>query len=271
MIDFFKYYNDISKDVVFYNFELSHVIALIIIALVILVSLKIISKMKQEKARIVIRILAVVLLLVDLSHTYWMYKCGVTEFIKLLPLHICALNIIFIPLAVFSKNKILCEYIYAFSIIGGIFGVTLPSGVSGSYPIIHFQTIQTFIFHGLLILIPLAQIVSKEFMPDVKKIYKVHILFLIIAVLVGILDYTFDENYLFIKYPPEVGIVEWVYNNLGVGVYSILWAIVCLGGSSMIYIPIEIYKKKLKNKLENKLEKDELEENKNIDKVKQEG
>ena len=84
MIEFFKYYNDISKDIVFYNFELSHVIALIIIALVILVSLKIFSKMKQEKARIVIRILAIVLVLVDLSHTYWMYKCGVTDFIKLL-------------------------------------------------------------------------------------------------------------------------------------------------------------------------------------------
>lgn len=262
MIEFFKYYNDISKDIVFYNFELSHVIALIIIALVILVSLKIFSKMKQEKARIVIRILAIVLVLVDLSHTYWMYKCGVTGFIKLLPLHICALNIIFIPLAVFTKNKVLCEYIYAFSIIGGTFGVMFPSGVSGSYPIIHFQTIQTFIFHGLLILIPLAQIVSKEFMPDVKNIYKVHILFLIIAVLVGMLDYTFDENYMFIKYPPEVGIAEWVYNNLGIGVYSVIWGIVCLGGSLLVYVPLEMYKKKLKNKLE---------KNKDVKEIKQEG
>ena len=243
MTDFFKYYNEISKDVVFYNFDLSHVIALIIVVLTIVILLKLFSKMKQENARIVLKILAVVLVVVELSHTYWLYKCGVRDWFKLLPLHICALNIFFVPLAVFTRKKFLCEYIYAFSIVGGIFGLTLPSGVSGSYPIIHYQSIQTFIYHGLLIFIPLAQIVIKDFMPDVKNAYKVYVLFLIIASLVGIFDYTFDENYMFIKYPPDVEIARWVYKNLGVVVYTSLFGVICISGSLLIYLPIEIYKK----------------------------
>lgn len=244
MNDFFKYYTEISKDVVFNNFDLSHIVALIIVFLVIIIGLRILKNMEQEKAKNVLKVLAILVPIVEFSHTYWLYRCGVTDIEKLMPFHICAMNVFFIPLAIFTKNEFIREYTFAFSIIGGIFGITLPSGVSGSYPIIHYQTIQTLIYHGLLIFIPIAQIVIKDFMPDIKKVYRVHIVFIIIAILVGIFDYMFDENYMFIKYPPDVGIAKCIYNECGIVIYTILFGIVCLGGSTLMYIPIEFYKKK---------------------------
>ena len=263
MTDFFKYYTEISEKVVFNNFDFSHNLSMVIILIAIVVGLKLLSKVKKENARVILKILACITVVLELSHTLWLYKCGLTDIEKLLPFHICALNIFFIPYAVFSKNKFACEYIFAFSIIGGFFGITFPSGVSGSYPIIHYQTIQTFIYHGLLIFIPIAQIVVKDFMPDIKKIYRVHILFIIIAIFVGIFDYIFDENYMFIKYPPDVYIAKWVYKNWGIGVYTFLFGVICLGGSILVYIPLEIYKKvKFKNENENKNVNEKIEDKK---------
>ena len=246
MIDFFKYYTEIPKEMTFKNFGMAHNISLLIILIFIILGISFIRKIDRKKCKFIIKVLAVCVPVLELSHTVWLYNCGLTDWQKLLPLHICAMNMILIPIAIFSKNLLIREYVFAFSIVGGIFGVVLPSGVSGSYPIIHYQTIQTFIYHSLLIFIPIAQIAIDDFMPDIKNIYKVHILFIVLAILVGIFDYTFDENYMFIKYPPDVELAKYIFNNLGIVVYTIVFIIVCTFGSILMYLPLELYKKKIK-------------------------
>ena len=245
MIDFFKYYTEIDKKIVFNNFDYLHVISMIIVLSLILLGLKIIKNIKKESAKKLLRVLAILVPAVEFSHTYWLYKCGITSISKLLPFHICALNIFFIPLSVFTTNVIIKEYTYAYSIIGGFLGIVCPSGVSGSYPIFHYQTIQTFIYHGLLIFIPIAMCMIGEIKPNYKNLYKVHIIFIIIAVFVGTFDYVFDENYMFIKYPPEVKIVEVLYKRLGDFWYSITHLVVCVLGSYISYIPFIIKNCKL--------------------------
>ena len=246
MIDFFKYYTEIPKEVTFEKFGMSHNISILIIFIFIISGISFIRKIDRKKGRTILKVLAICVPVLELSHTVWLYNCGLTDWQKLLPLHICAMNMILIPIAIFSENLLIREYVFAFSIIGGIFGVLLPSGVSGSYPIIHYQTIQTFMYHLLLIFIPIAQIAIDDFMPDIKNIYKVHILFIVLAILVGIFDYTFDENYMFIKYPPDVELAKYIFNNLGIAIYTVVFVIVCTLGSTLMYLPLELYKKKLK-------------------------
>ena len=265
MTDFFKYYTEINKEVVFQNFDRGHSIALIILLVCMLIGFKIIKSLKKETANKVLKVLAILVPIVELTHTYWLYTCGETSIVKLLPFHICSISMITIPLAMFTNNVYIKEYVFAYSVIGGIFGVSLPSGVSGSYPIIHFQTIQTIIFHGLIVFVPLAMIVAGVFKPNIKNLRVVHIIYFIIAVCVGLFDYVFGENYMFLMYPPEVGIAEWVYSNFGLGIYIVIHFITCFVGSYIAYIPGLIIEKVNTRKNEKKIENNIDNENERIE------
>ena len=65
----------------------------------------------------------------------------------------------------------------------------------------------------------------------------------------------FGENYMFLMYPPEVGIAEWVYSNFGLGIYIVIHFITCFVGSYVAYIPGIIAKKVNNRKFEKKIEK----------------
>ena len=58
MTDFFKYYTEISEKIVFNNFDFFHNLSMVIILIAIVVGLKLLSKVKKENARVILKILA---------------------------------------------------------------------------------------------------------------------------------------------------------------------------------------------------------------------
>ena len=95
------------------------------------------------------------------------------------------------------------DFVFATSLLGGIFGTVLPAGVADYYPLFSFQTIQTIMLHGLLIYVPLAQILSGRHRPDLRRFHHVLCLFLAVVFVVGFIDFHFDQNYMFLFAPPE--------------------------------------------------------------------
>ena len=160
MKSFFAFWDQVDPKDAFPQFGALHIAALAMMALVLYLSLKGIKRMKPSKAKAVIRVAAVAVPVVEFTHTYWLYLCGEKDLIRLLPLHLCAMQSFFIPLAVFSGKTIFWEFIYATSILGGIFATVFPVGVADVYPLLHYQTIQTFVLHSLLIFVPMALILS---------------------------------------------------------------------------------------------------------------
>lgn len=179
-------------------------------------------------------VFAIAVPIIELSHTIWLYLCGQTNIIKLLPFHLCASQSVFIPLAVFTKSTALKEYIFATSILGGFFGMTFPAGVAGNYPIFHYQTIQTMVLHSLLILIPLALIVCFGFRPDIRNFSKVLGIFFTAVIPAAAVDSVFGENYMFLRYPPEGTPLSFIFDHFGRGIYLLLtfllftWIVFCL-------------------------------------------
>ena len=162
---------------------------------------------------------------------------GTTAIVKLLPLHLCGLQCIFIPLAVFTKFTCFRDFVYASSLLGGIFGTVFPAGVAGYYPAWSFQTLQTFALHGLLIFVPLALISAGWHRPDPRRFPRVLCIFLMAALVVGIVDRVFGENYMFLFAAPENTPLEWIYNAFGRGIYLACAFVLLAGASFLIHLP----------------------------------
>lgn len=214
-----------------------HIALLIIVALGLFLALHYIAHAPKKRAKQLICAAAVAVPALELSHTVWLYFCGYTDLIKLLPLHLCAMQSIFIPLAVFTKKACFREFIYATAVLGGALGIIFPTGVAECYPVWHYQTIQTAVLHGLLIFVPLALIFSGEFRPKLRNFSKVLFIFLCVALVAAAVDFRFEENYMFLRQAPEGTPLDWVYDTFGRGAYLIVAFVVLAAASVSMYIP----------------------------------
>ena len=262
MDNFFGFYTQYEKKQTFQGFGFEHICAIIITAIIIAMITYYIGKINKIKAKKFLNILAILVPIVELSHTIWLINCGQTDFRKLLPFHLCAMQVFFIPLAVFTKKQVFKDFVFATSILGGSFGIIFPSGVADNYPFFHFQTIQTLCYHSLLILVPILLIRIGEYKPTIKRLKNSVILFIAIGIPVYILDTILGENYMFLKCPPEVDFIENIFSNYGQTVYLIIMFILLLIASMLIHIPFDMINRVRENKLEVKTDNEKSKDEK---------
>ena len=228
---------DVPSPQAFSLFGAQHIALLLFLAGCIAAGLYILKRLSPQGQKRMIYAAAILEPALELSHSLWMYCTGTTAIVKLLPLHLCGLQCIFIPLAVFTKFTCFRDFVYASSLLGGIFGTVFPAGVAGYYPAWSFQTLQTFALHGLLIFVPLALISSGWHRPDPRRFPRVLCIFLMAALVVGIVDRVFGENYMFLFAAPENTPLEWIYNAFGRGIYLACAFVLLAGASFLIYLP----------------------------------
>ncbi len=231
---FFSYYPEIPKEKVFHTFDLYHIIAMLIIILLIAAALFATKKAKPKTVNTTLRICAVLVPITELSRVIWMISRGQTSLSELLPLHVCGMQVFFIPAAIYSNKLILKDYVYTTALLGGILAIISPSGVAEAYPILHFQTIQTFVLHFLLIFIPLAMVICTDYKPTIKRFPGVLAIFLFSAGIALAADYLLDENYMFLRYPPEVGFLLNLFNHYGQFIYLLVAFLLLVGAGAII-------------------------------------
>lgn len=238
---FFKMGDQLSPADAFAMFGAAHIALLIFCGVFLLMTLHHLKKMPAGKAEKLIRMMAVAVPVLEFSHTIWLYLCGHQSLIKLLPLHLCAMQSLFIPLAVFTKKTCFQEFIYATSVLGGIFGILFPTGVAEVYPLFHYQTIQTVLLHMLLILVPLALIVTGAFRPSARNFPKVLLIFLCVAFVAAVVDFSSGENYMFLNLPPQGTPLVWFYEYGGHLFYLLTTFVVLAGISLSMYLPFQLH------------------------------
>lgn len=244
MGEFFAFYDTVDPTGAFPLFGARHMMMVALMLLGLSWALKWVSQLPEEKSWRVIQIAAVVEPILELSHTVWLYQCGQTQLVKLLPLHLCSMQCVFIPLAVFTKRRALWDYLYATAVLGGLCGVLFPAGVAGVYPLWHFQTIQTVLLHSLLIFVPLALIATGRFEPSLKGFGRALLVFTPVAAIAALVDVLYGENYMFILSPPEGTPLVWIYELFGHGWYLVLTFLLIAAMSLSIHLPYWYRQKK---------------------------
>ncbi len=184
----------------FVTFSAMHIITLIIVAVVIIATVLIMRRVKDEKSRKIFRYcLAIVLFLAEGIRMLWLAIGGRFTLAESLPIHICGIMIITCIILLLSKNQTFFEICFYLGISGPIQALITPDA---KFPFPHFMYFQTFIAHGGILLTVFYFIFVEKFRPkNVFALIKVAIITNLYMILILGLNYLLNSNYLFLMGP----------------------------------------------------------------------
>ncbi|MGI5849332.1 MAG: hypothetical protein ACOX8Q_04620 [Christensenellales bacterium] len=90
-----------------------------------------------------------------------------------LPLQLCGIQMFVLPIVLFSRGRFsicLREFAYTYGIIGFLLALLLPLTTLYDYPVFHFRTIQSILYHAALGFIAFM-LPHLDYQPDIKNVH----------------------------------------------------------------------------------------------------
>ena len=126
-----------------------------------------------------------------------------------LPLHLCSIAGILCFIHEFGYDRLpekltvlIGHMLFSVCLVGAVLAIVFSDGTA--YPAFHFITIESNLFHALVILYILISKTEGMIMPSVKDSYKTVLFLAVISLLVYAVDKTVHANYMFLL-GPSVG------------------------------------------------------------------
>ena len=166
-----------------------------------------------------------------------------------LPFHLCSVSLFTYPLAVFTKNKIFQNFIYAVNMPGALFALITPD--VGSSPALSFYVLHLFIAHTFIVLIPLYMVCCGFFRPDYRVLPGVTLMLLATMLPALVLNKLIDSNYYFINGPVKGTLTGQLAEWTGNDAYILPMAGLLLAVWALLYAPFaaaDLIKRKEKTK-----------------------
>ncbi|MBI5942767.1 MAG: TIGR02206 family membrane protein [Chloroflexi bacterium] len=179
-----------------------HLIALTIILLICFL-LSSMHSLADNKKRILLSLMGGLLLINETGWHAWNIYWGTWTIQTMLPLHLCSFTVWGSIYMLFTGNRNV--YFYETLYFLGIGGATqaLLTPDAGPYGFPHFRAFQTFISHGLLVIIPLYMTIVEGYRPTLASFKRVFIVTNIYMVVVFFVNLAIGSNYLFVAGKPE--------------------------------------------------------------------
>lgn len=237
---FFTYRTEgVPKELASGLFTSGHLTALLIVAFSIITLLLIFKNQSLKVRKRFIIICAFVIVAAECARMIWVVlRIGFTVS-DTLPFNLCGLMIFFVPAAVITRKKLLLEFIYACGLAGALAALLTPD--VSIYPVLHFQYIQSFIVHGMIVFVPIFLIAAEGFRPNYKYIPKVLLLLLSMLPVIYGLNLISGSNFFFLMYAPPGTLIE-IYSNIaGYPGYIVLLLFTMVVLWTVLYLPWVIY------------------------------
>ena len=131
-----------------------------------------------------------------------------------LPLHLCSLAMfvcLYYGAHPWSKN---CgQILYSVCFPGAMCALLFPDWTM--FPILHFQSIHSFVYHTLLVQVSLAPVVTGRIRPGLRQVWKSMAFLVAVAIPVGVLNRLLHTNYMFLGHPSAGSPLELLGNIPG--------------------------------------------------------
>lgn len=220
----------------FQIFDGVHLVTLAIIVGIILFIFYGWKNPSEETRKRVKIILAVVLVVNEIAWHAWNYASGFWTLQTMLPLHVCSMLVWTGAYMVLTRNNFIYEYMYFLGIGGAMQALLTPD--LGAYGFPHFRFFQTFISHGLLVIVPIYMTKIEGMRPTWKSLLRVAIGINIYLVLVYFVNISIGSNYMFtVSKPPTESLLDmmgpWPVYLLGMEAIGL---VVCL----LLYLPFAL-------------------------------
>jgi hypothetical integral membrane protein (TIGR02206 family) len=238
--DFFKYWDDLPEDGGFSLFGLTHIGWLIFLTAAIVLSAAGFKKTDTITRCRIIKILAVILFTLELLKDLYLVITGNMQ-VQYLPLEMCGLAIFIELIYSFSNSKFLGEVMCIICMPGAMAALLFPDWTR--YPFFNFMHINSFILHGILVLIPILILSSRMHVPKIKYMWK-NVLFLIIVVpIIYVINKCQGTDFMFLMWPSIGSPFMKVYMNYGYAAYMIVYGVTVFGVMCGVYGVLGILKK----------------------------
>lgn len=196
---FFTYIDNIPKR--FHNsmFSAQHLLAVGMVMCMWCI-LTIVFKEKSEitKWRMLI-LISLLLPLTEGAQVLWYNAVGQFSWGYTLPLHLCSLMCIILPIMTITRSRLLMEYSYAMGLAPAFMTLLTPDVYF--YPSFSFIYIQSILVHGIICFIPIFMVLGMGFRPDIKSLPKTIAMLMVFALMVIPINIATNGNYFFLRYP----------------------------------------------------------------------
>lgn len=155
----------------------------------------------------------------ELSRQVWAISLGSYDFSEMLPLHLCGLQIFLMPIMLKTKHRSWRTFVYLTAMIGSLAAIFFNEGILERYPLWHFQSLQSFVIHGLIMMVPLYDIIWFKYRPSFKELPFSMLLLLYLAIQSYIINIFTGGNYLFVTFAPRNTPLEIVSSIVGPQLY----------------------------------------------------
>lgn len=193
-----------AKDYTGGAFELygtDHLIALGIITLACFSFMYFRNTWGEKERKFFRYFVAAVLVINETSWHAWAAYWGLWTIQTMLPLHICSVFVWLSAYMLVVKNRDIYEMAYFLGLGGATQALLTPDASQYGFP--HYRAFQTFISHGLLVIVPIYMTLVEGYRPTLQSFKRVFVWTNIYMVIVFFLNLAIGSNYLFIGHKPE--------------------------------------------------------------------
>nr|WP_276576374.1 YwaF family protein [Caldicoprobacter algeriensis] len=174
------------------------------------------------------------LVFLNIFRFVWDVYMGIFNIKEDLPLQLCGIQMFAIPLAlllqrnegqpldysdtssiaetsrwIWKMGEYMCEFVYAYGTVGFVLALILPLPTLSEYPVFHFRSIQSLLYHTAMGFIAFM-LPYLNYQPDIRNVKKAYCVLIICAVLTGIVNMLIGSNYLYTAYLPiEFKLLPW--------------------------------------------------------------
>ena len=242
MINFWTYQNELPSGVGYAQFDVTHlsILAVMIIAGAVYLCAYMKSSPKT-RAKISLVSAVFLCLMIPARMTYAYIK--EVPLLYELPLHLCSMSGILILIHRLTVNRFrwmnwLGKVLYTLCLPGAVLAVVFPDATM--YPIFNYITIESYLFHFLIIVYVVSSIINKEITPGMKGWYSTILFLLVVVPPVYLLDIKKRVNYMFLLTPVKGSPLEWCMNQLGPDLYLAGYAAIAVIIVLLMNIPFDI-------------------------------
>jgi len=235
-------------------FSIWHFVVLVLIALAITLLCVYARKASKEKQSKMFKIIAFVLLgleLLRITYRTIIYFCyeiylpnngNIYNWAEIISFALCTMITFFIIVTLLIDKKkwndFAYESIYPIAFLGGGLALAYPDMLNTYYPIYHIMNVQTLITHGLLVAMPILLVVTKRLHPNIKKAWKPFLTMFVFSMIARFFSKLTDSSFMYMNDGIEA-IPGWE-NKPFLSYYWIL-GLAFIGWILLCYAPVMIY------------------------------
>lgn len=185
-----------------------HITALILLLGCTLLLLLMSSHMSHGAKARMLQVLSSSMLVLELGKDFILGLLGAFS-IGYLPLHLCSMSMFVCLYYTFHpQSKRTGQVLYSVVLPGALSALLFPNW--NVFPLLHFQSIHSFIYHGLLLFFGLFPVVSGQSRPGLEAILPSMGCLCLFALPAGLFDAYFHTNYMFLRSPSKGSPLEFL-------------------------------------------------------------